>query len=266
MQRMCKLATQGNNDSLNSTQRGYIATGIDGLSSEINQVGTRTTLNGKSLLSGLISDATGTGTAQVGTASSSNCAAPTFVVCTFSASFISTECDSLAIAVGSSSASAARTGTQVDRAHPYLYNDNALKSAVPASKSSSAELAITALTTGTASAVTASFHDVDIYVESNVVAASGAAAQVGTAASSNYLAASSNCVAVLSKYAPANGRQFEVGTTSTDNITEIGFLFNNVKFEAQHRAAECAAIDQGAARSQVTKAQCCDRSLFPLSF
>ena len=56
LQRMRQLATQGNNDALDTPQRGYITTEINALRSEINQVGTRTTFNGKSLLNGSISD------------------------------------------------------------------------------------------------------------------------------------------------------------------------------------------------------------------
>jgi flagellin len=55
LQRMRELSTQGNNDSLDNTQRGYIATEITALKDEINAVGTRTTFNGKSLLDGSIS-------------------------------------------------------------------------------------------------------------------------------------------------------------------------------------------------------------------
>ena len=69
LQRMRELATQGNNDSLDDTQRGYIATEIDALRSEINQVVERTTFNGKTLLDGSVS---GLNLAQVGTAASAN--------------------------------------------------------------------------------------------------------------------------------------------------------------------------------------------------
>jgi flagellin len=69
LQRMRELSTQGNNDSLDDTQRGYIATEITALKDEINAVGTRTTFNGKSLLNGSIAagDNTVTGTLVVGT-------------------------------------------------------------------------------------------------------------------------------------------------------------------------------------------------------
>lgn len=56
LQRMRELATQGNNDSLNDTQRGYIATEIIALRDEINSVSSRTTFNGRSLLDGSIAN------------------------------------------------------------------------------------------------------------------------------------------------------------------------------------------------------------------
>ena len=88
LQRMRELATQGNNDSLDTTQRGYIATEIDALRSEINQVVERTTFNGKTLLDGSVS---GLNLAQVGTAASADYAnqlvqqvldVPVSIVCT----------------------------------------------------------------------------------------------------------------------------------------------------------------------------------------
>lgn len=43
LQRMRELATQGNNDALDNTQRSYIGTEIKALRSEINQIGSRPT-------------------------------------------------------------------------------------------------------------------------------------------------------------------------------------------------------------------------------
>jgi flagellin len=62
LQRMRELATQGNNDSLNDTQRGYIGTEIVALGAEIDKVSSRTTFNGQSLLDGSMKK----GTFQVG--------------------------------------------------------------------------------------------------------------------------------------------------------------------------------------------------------
>jgi flagellin len=62
LQRMRELATQGNNDSLNDTQRGYIGTEIVALGAEIDKVSSRTTFNGQSLLDGSMTN----GTFQVG--------------------------------------------------------------------------------------------------------------------------------------------------------------------------------------------------------
>jgi flagellin len=64
LQRMRELATQGNNDSLNDTQRGYIGAEVKALGEEINKVSSRTTFNGKTLLDGSMAE--GTGTFQVG--------------------------------------------------------------------------------------------------------------------------------------------------------------------------------------------------------
>jgi flagellin len=66
LQRMRELATQGNNDSLNDTQRGYIAAEVTALGTEIDKVSSRTTFNGKTLLDGSMKD----GTFQVGVATS----------------------------------------------------------------------------------------------------------------------------------------------------------------------------------------------------
>jgi len=52
LQRMRELATQGNNDSLSTTQMGFIGTEVNALRDEINKVALRTTFNGKSLLDG----------------------------------------------------------------------------------------------------------------------------------------------------------------------------------------------------------------------
>ena len=65
LQRMRELATQGNNDSLNDTQRGYISTEISALNNEINKVSSRTTFNGKTLLDGSVAKS-GEGVFQVG--------------------------------------------------------------------------------------------------------------------------------------------------------------------------------------------------------
>ena len=67
LQRMRELATQGNNDSLSTTQMGYIGAEIDSLRSEINKVAARTTFNGKTLLNGDNATA-GTVMFQTGTA------------------------------------------------------------------------------------------------------------------------------------------------------------------------------------------------------
>jgi len=64
LQRMRELATQGNNDSLSDTQRGYIGAEVKALGEEINKVSSRTTFNGKTLLDGSMAE--GTGTFQVG--------------------------------------------------------------------------------------------------------------------------------------------------------------------------------------------------------
>ena len=55
LQRMRELATQGNNSSLNDTQRGYISTEVTALGAEIDKVSSRTTFNGMSLLNGSMS-------------------------------------------------------------------------------------------------------------------------------------------------------------------------------------------------------------------
>jgi flagellin len=52
LQRMRELSTQGNNGSLNSTQRGFIATEINALRDEINKVSERVDFNGQKLLNG----------------------------------------------------------------------------------------------------------------------------------------------------------------------------------------------------------------------
>jgi flagellin len=59
LQRMRELATQGNNDSLSTTQRGYIGTEVVALRDEINKVAGRTTFNGKTLLDGSVANNTG---------------------------------------------------------------------------------------------------------------------------------------------------------------------------------------------------------------
>jgi len=64
LQRMRELATQGNNDSLSDTQRGYIGAEVKALGEEINKVSSRTTFNGKTLLDGSMAE--GVGTFQVG--------------------------------------------------------------------------------------------------------------------------------------------------------------------------------------------------------
>jgi flagellin len=69
LQRMRELATQGNNASLNDTQRGYISSEVTALGAEINKISTRTTFNGATLLNGSISTAgSASGTFQVGVA------------------------------------------------------------------------------------------------------------------------------------------------------------------------------------------------------
>ena len=69
LQRMRELATQGNNASLNDTQRGYISNEVTALGDEINKISTRTTFNGATLLDGSIATAgSASGTFQVGVA------------------------------------------------------------------------------------------------------------------------------------------------------------------------------------------------------
>ena len=57
LQRMRELSTQGNNDSLSTTQMNYIGTEVQNLRDEINKVSLRTTFNGKTLLNGANSTA-----------------------------------------------------------------------------------------------------------------------------------------------------------------------------------------------------------------
>jgi len=52
LQRMRELATQGNNDSLSTSQMNYIGVEVNALRDEINKVSSRTTFNGKTLLDG----------------------------------------------------------------------------------------------------------------------------------------------------------------------------------------------------------------------
>ncbi len=69
LQRMRELATQGNNASLNDTQRGYISNEVTALGDEINKISARTTFNGATLLDGSIATAgSASGTFQVGAA------------------------------------------------------------------------------------------------------------------------------------------------------------------------------------------------------
>jgi flagellin len=63
------VATQGNNASLNDTQRGYISNEVTALGDEINKISNRTTFNGATLLDGSIATAgSSAGTFQVGAA------------------------------------------------------------------------------------------------------------------------------------------------------------------------------------------------------
>jgi flagellin len=52
LQRMRELAVQGSNDTLDVSDRGFINDELTQLKSQINDIGTRTEYNGKTLLSG----------------------------------------------------------------------------------------------------------------------------------------------------------------------------------------------------------------------
>lgn len=56
LQRMKELSVQGQNDSLNSDQKGFIKNELTSLASEITKVTSRTTFNGKTLLAGASGD------------------------------------------------------------------------------------------------------------------------------------------------------------------------------------------------------------------
>jgi flagellin len=245
LQRMRELATQGNNDSLNDDQRGYITTELNALRSEINQVGTRTTFNGKSLLNGSISGVPGTaqvgtaqvGTAQVGTAASSDFAAATVGQVKSTSSFVSVAAETLTVTVnGNALGAVPLSGTSAAQAVLDLNADsgfNAVALATEGTGTDAGKLIITSLAAGTAGAISVVNSG-----SATFDSPTGGTAQVGTAATSDFVAASSDFAAASSDFAAAiaavagTGLQFQVGTTSADDTTSIGSLFENVKIDS----------------------------------
>jgi flagellin len=257
LQRMRELATQGNNDSLNDDQRGYITTELNALRSEINQVGTRTTFNGKSLLNGSISGVPGTaqvgtaqvgtaqvGTAQVGTAASNDFAAATVGQVKSTSSFVSVAAETLTVTVnGNALGAVPLSGTSAAQAVLDLNADsgfNAVALATEGTGTDAGKLIITSLAAGTAGAISVVNSG-----SATFDSPTGGTAQVGTAATSDFVAASSDFAAASSDFAAASsdfaaaiaavagtGLQFQVGTTSADDTTSIGSLFQNVKIDS----------------------------------
>ena len=200
LQRMRELATQGNNDSLNPDQRGYITTELNALRSEINQVGTRTTFNGKSLLNGSIS-----GTGTVTPASNGTATRGTVTFAAFTA-FVTGETVS-----GSINGNNYTASFTTDSATTLA----ALNTSLGANGSAafSGPGAILVITQTTAGAST------------NIGSKTGGAGTIaGTAV--NGLAA---VPTAESRATPGTDLQFQVGTTSADDTTKIGSLFENVK-------------------------------------
>ena len=66
LQRMRELAVQSSNDTLTQSDRGAVNTELTQLSAEINGISSRTTFNGKQLLTGSLVTAQSGGTAQAG--------------------------------------------------------------------------------------------------------------------------------------------------------------------------------------------------------
>lgn len=206
LQRMRELATQGNNDSLDTTQRGYITIEIDALRSEINQVVERTTFNGKSLLDG--SAVGGLSIPQVGTAASADYAAATVGVATF-VGYVSNGSDAMAVLVGTDYFHTALSDATGSGAANDL-NAIAGFSSVATATFADGNLVITSLATGLAARVAAD------HSTSSPAVLTGATDQVGTAASADYVAA----------YVTA-GVAFQLGANASADEQDIGDLFIN---------------------------------------
>ena len=226
LQRMRELATQGNNDSLDDTQRGYIATEIDALRSEINQVATRTTFNGKTLLDGSIS-----GVAAVGTAASSNYVAATSGSATLaSQTYVAGDSITVTIDGGTALTPILMTGTTATQAAADLNAVTAFSDdAVASVDSTSGDLVITSRATGTTSDISIAYTDQASTPVTTTTAGTAGAAVVGTAASNDYTAA-----------VAGDGLQFQLGTTSADDTNDIGSLFQNVNVDS---AGNFSALD-----------------------
>ncbi|MDM7942396.1 MAG: flagellin [Hydrogenophaga sp.] len=213
LQRMRELATQGNNDSLDATQRSYIATEIDALRSEVNQVATRTTFNGKGLLDGSI-DA---GTSQVGTSTTTTSSAATAGSVTFSATaFVAG--DTITGSIGGVNFSAAFTtdsATTLAALNTALSNVSA--GATAAFDGAGSSLKITQTTAGL-SVNTATITNATVPTVGTAI--DGTAAVTSTTYSVDYVAAAS-----------ATGLQFQLGTDAGDDTNDIGSLFKNVSID-----------------------------------
>ena len=223
LQRMRELATQGNNDSLDTTQRGYIATEIDALRSEINQVVERTTFNGKTLLDGSVS---GLNLAQVGTAASADYAPATVGKATF-ANYVSDSNRFIAVDVGSNYFNlGTRDTTGASVASDF--NAQAGFSSVAIATFTNGDLVITGLAKGSAARVLAN------HATMGTAVSTGATDQVGTAASADFVAASVTA---------GSGLAFQLGASASADAQDIGALFTNAGIGSAASGSSFSALD-----------------------
>lgn len=206
LQRMRELSTQGNNDSLDSTQRGYISSEITALKDEINQVAIRTSFNGKTLLNGSIATATGAATTAVkngvGVAGATNAAATSTITIT-----------------GTSLAAGSTLTFSVDGGVTNQSYTNDTGAAQSGTQFAAAITAGIAAGTYTGLATIAS-ND------------SGANSVLTLTASAATTAGSLVSASISQTTAGTAGLQFQLGTTSANDTQQLGSLFKDVRISS----------------------------------
>ncbi|WP_439114041.1 flagellin N-terminal helical domain-containing protein [Hydrogenophaga sp.] len=215
LQRMRELATQGNNDSLDDVQRGYIQAELAALRDEIGQVATRTTFNDTNLLNGDLSSTSSTSTTQ-GTATY-HVAAQT---ATSGTAVIDDATTTLAIGDvikysidGAADVSYELTTATIDEVVTELNADSTFAAGATASKDVEGRLVLTSNSTGSTSTLTASYVDKSEFTTTAATSTDGVADVSVAAGNVNFGGTASTA------YAAGTVLSFQVSGGSTQTYT-----------------------------------------------
>jgi flagellin len=261
LQRMRELATQGNNDSLDDTQRGYITSEVNALRDEINQVAIRTTFNGKTLLNGNIGATTATSTTQ-GTASFHVVAqaATSGTVVIDDASTIFATGDVIRYSINGAAdadytllAGAGATPT-MDEVVTQLNANGTFNAAATASKDTSGRLVITSNTSGSSSTAKASYVDKSLFTTTAGAETAGVDTVSAANGSVNFGGTGSYAAGTELSFQVSGGSTQTYTLTADETVTSLVTALNNAVNDGSLSGVVASVSGSGSGSSLVLTA------------